>query len=102
MHIKYVILCFVWSCPEHLPPQIVGCLPFHALSGQLPMLRFSLGVVSNVLFSDCGVRSAVPLNLIACRFLWVQLRQLMVSKQFFSGILGKVLSSLLRALLLGL
>ena len=54
--------------PEHMPPQTVGCLPLHALSGQLPLLRVSLDVISNVFFPDCGVRNAVPLNVIAFRF----------------------------------
>lgn len=54
--------------PEHLPPETVGCLPLRVLSGQLPLLRVSLDVISNIFFPDYGVRSAVPLNIVAFRF----------------------------------
>lgn len=58
MHIKNKIFCFIWSGPEHLPPQTVGCLPFHAHPGQLPLVRVSLDVAGSALFFDC-VRSPV-------------------------------------------
>lgn len=56
-----IIFSFLGSYPEDLPPQTVG-MPFHGHSGQLSLVRVSLDVVGNVMFSDCIGRT-VPLNI---------------------------------------